>query len=439
MKISIIGAGYVGLVTSACLAEKGNIVFCMDIDKSKITELHQGLVTIYEPGLAEMVNKNIEQGRLFFTPDMNEAVKKSEICFIAVGTPMNKDGSADLRHVFNVAESIGKYMDHNMIIVTKSTVPVGTIHKIEDIINNELNKREEYLYFNVVSNPEFLREGSAIEDCMNPERIIIGSDSEKALDVLKNLYSPFINKSEQFVTMDIRSAEMTKYAANSMLASRISFMNEISQICEKVGADIEQVRLGIGSDSRIGHHFLYAGCGYGGSCFPKDVQALISTAQKHGYTPNLLKKIDEVNEAQKHVIINKITNRFGEDLSKYRFAVWGLSFKKNTDDMRSAPSLTIIEELTKRGAYIKAYDPQAMLNAKTKYLCHIKNIEYAENEYSSLDNADALILITEWDQFKSPNFDDIKNRLKNKIIFDGRNQYNKKTLSELGFEYYKIG
>jgi len=438
MNLSIIGAGYVGLVTAACFAEAGNKVLCMDVDQSKIERLQQGVSTIYEPGLSEILRRNQREKNLFFTSDIEESIQKSDICFIAVGTPMNIDGSANLRNVFNVAESIGRYMRNDMIIVTKSTVPVGTNHKIADIINCELIKRECYFDFHIASNPEFLREGSAVEDCMHPDRIIIGSNSEKAINIMKELYSLFANN-DSLIIMDIRSAEMTKYAANAMLASRISFMNEMSQICEKAGADIDLVRLGIGSDSRIGPHFLYAGCGYGGSCFPKDVQALISMSQHLGYTPVLLEKIEQVNHTQKHVIINKITHRFGEDLSGYTFAIWGLAFKKNTDDMRQAPSLTIIEELSKRGAHIKAYDPQAIQNAKTKYLRHIRNIEYAENEYEALIEADALVLVTEWEQFKNPDFDNVRQRLKNRIIFDGRNQYNGKKLAELGFEYYRIG
>jgi len=439
MNISIIGVGYVGIVTGTCFAETGNNVICMDIDEYKIRKLEQGSTTIYEPKLTEMIIKNKRDRKLCFTSDMSEAVTKSDICFIAVDTPMSKDGSANIDNVQKVAHKIGQFMDHSMIIVTKSTVPVGTNYILKNIINDELLKRNCDISFHIVSNPEFLREGSAIDDCMYPNRIIIGSDTGDPIITLKKLYSQFVHNEDQFVIIDICSAEMTKYAANSMLASRISFMNEISHICERVGADIEKVRLGIGSDVRIGFDFLSAGCGYGGSCFPKDVQALISIAKANGYTPALLEKIEEVNNIQKYVVVDKIVRRFGENLNGYIFAVWGLAFKNNTDDMRNAPSLTIIEELSKRGAFIKAYDPQAMKNAKNHYLQNINNIEYMEDQYASLNDADALILVTEWDHFKHPDFSKIENLLKNKIIFDGRNQYNNKNLAKLGFEYYKIG
>ncbi|WP_200763544.1 UDP-glucose dehydrogenase family protein [Nitrosophilus alvini] len=450
MKLSIIGTGYVGLVTGTCFAEMGNSVICVDIDKNKIEKLKNGIIPIYEPGLSEMVERNYQKGTLNFTTDIKEALEKSDIVFIAVGTPQGEDGSADLQYVLAVAKDIGRHMNHPVIVVDKSTVPVGTADKVRETIKKELDKRvenkeitpgeyEDLLQFDVVSNPEFLKEGDAIADFMKPDRVVIGADNHKSMGVLKELYAPFTRNHERFIGMDIKSAEMTKYAANAMLATKISFMNEIARICEAVGADVNKVRVGIGSDSRIGYSFIYPGCGYGGSCFPKDVKALEKIALDNGVKPKIIRAVEEVNKEQKLILSQKVINRFGEDLSDKVFAVWGLSFKPETDDMREAPSITIINELTKRGAKIKAYDPKAMEEAKNFYLKDNKNIEYTENKYDTLNKADAMLLITEWKEFRSPDFYEIKKRLKNPIIFDGRNQYNKDKLEELGFEYHQIG
>ncbi|MDP3112732.1 MAG: UDP-glucose/GDP-mannose dehydrogenase family protein [Thermodesulfovibrionales bacterium] len=439
MKISIIGTGYVGLVTGACMSQMGNTVICVDVDEKKIEGIKQGKIPIYEPGLETMVAENFKLGTLRFTTDIKDALDHSDICCIAVGTPMGEDGSADLQYVLQAAGDIGRNMSHYMIIVDKSTVPVGTADKVRDVIQQELSRRKVKIPFDVVSNPEFLKEGAAIEDFMRPDRVVVGADNPKALEKIKELFAPFTRSHERFIAMDVRSAEMTKYAANAMLATKISFMNEISNICEKVGADVNKVRVGIGSDSRIGYSFIYPGCGYGGSCFPKDVRALERLAIENGYAPRMLKAIQEVNDSQKLVLAEKVIKRFGQDLSKYTFAVWGLSFKPETDDTREASSITIIAELTKHGAKIKAYDPKAMGIAKNYYLKNYKNIEYTDSKYTALTDADALILITEWKEFRSPDFDEIAKRLKNKIIFDGRNQYNKEKLNELGFEYYQIG
>jgi UDPglucose 6-dehydrogenase len=359
MNISVIGTGYVGLVTGTCFAEMGNNVTCVDIDEKKVSDLKKGIIPIYEPGLEKMVLKNHENGSLDFTTDLKSALDKTDICFIAVGTPMGEDGSADLQYVLAVAKGIGENMTHHMYIIDKSTVPVGTADKVRSMVQETLDKRGSDLTFDVISNPEFLKEGAAVADFMKPDRVVIGADNDEAFEVMRELYAPFTHSHERFVAMDIRSAEMTKYAANAMLATKISFMNEMANICERVGADINQVRHGIGSDSRIGYSFIYPGCGYGGSCFPKDVQALAKTAKDHGYTPKILDAVEDVNYAQKRVISDKVIKRFGEDLNGKIFAVWGLAFKPETDDMREASSITIINELTKRGAKIKAYDPKA--------------------------------------------------------------------------------
>ena len=439
MKLSVIGTGYVGLVTGTCFSEMGNDVICVDVDKKKIDDLKKGIIPIYEPSLDEMVLQNHERGNLKFTTDIKEALAASDICFIAVGTPMGEDGSADLQYVLTVAKDIGKYMSHHMFVVDKSTVPVGTADKVADTINKELEKRGSDLSFDVISNPEFLKEGAAIEDFMKPDRVVIGANSTKAIEMMKELYAPFTRNHERFISMDIRSAEMTKYAANAMLATKISFMNEMANICERVGANVNQVRRGIGSDSRIGYSFIYPGCGYGGSCFPKDVQALIRTSNDFGYKPKILEAVEEVNYAQKHVLSNKAIKRFGDNLKGKVFAVWGLAFKPETDDMREASSITIINELTSQGAKIKAYDPKAIKEAKEFYLKDNPSIEYVKSKYDALDDADALLLITEWKEFRSPDFDEMAKRLKNKIIIDGRNQYSSSRLKELGFEYYQIG
>jgi len=439
MKISVIGTGYVGLVTGTCFAEMGNSVTCVDIDEKKVTDLKKGIIPIYEPGLEKMVIKNYENGSLDFTTDLKSALDKTDICFIAVGTPMGEDGSADLQYVLAVAKGIGENMTHHMYIIDKSTVPVGTADKVRTMVQETLDKRGSDLTFDVISNPEFLKEGAAVADFMKPDRVVIGADNEEAFEVMRELYAPFTHSHERFVAMDIRSAEMTKYAANAMLATKISFMNEMANICERVGADINQVRHGIGSDSRIGYSFIYPGCGYGGSCFPKDVQALAKTAKDFGYTPKILDAVEDVNYAQKRVISDKVIKRFGEDLNGKTFAIWGLAFKPETDDMREASSITIINELTKKGAKVKAYDPKAEHEAKTHYLKGNDKVEYVSSKYDALNEADAMIMVTEWKEFRSPDFDEMKKRLKNQIIFDGRNQYNRKKLEKYGWEYFEIG
>lgn len=439
MRLTIIGTGYVGLVTGACFSEMGNKVYCIDIDQKKVENLQNGIIPIYEPGLEELVKNNTANGNLLFSTHLNDGLNNSDICFIAVGTPMDEDGSADLRYVLNVAKEIGEKVNHNIIIVNKSTVPVGTGEMVKDVVLKELEKRGENFEVEVVSNPEFLKEGASVADFMRPDRVVIGSDNDRVISKMKELYTPFTLKHERFITMDIRSAEMSKYASNAMLATRISFMNEIANICERVGANVNSVRDGIGSDNRIGYNFLYAGCGYGGSCFPKDVKALIKTAEDNGYETKILRGVESVNEEQKLSIINKLVKRFGDDLSNLTFTVWGLSFKPETDDMREASSLVVINKLIEMGATVHSYDPKAMDVAREYYFNDNPDVKFFNNKYDALDNADALILITEWKEFRSPDFDEIQNRLKNKIIFDGRNQYNKKLLNDNGFEYYQIG
>jgi UDPglucose 6-dehydrogenase len=439
MNITIIGSGYVGLVSGTCFAEMGNKVTCVDIDPDKIDKLNKGIIPIYEPGLEMMVLKNVKNENLFFTTDLHVALQKSEIAFIAVGTPMGDDGSADLQYVLDVAKSIGQSMQKRLIVVDKSTVPIGTADKVMMTIQKELDLRNSDLEFDVVSNPEFLKEGAAIADFMKPDRVVIGTDSNYATKKMKQLYHPFCMISDRFITMDIRSAEMTKYAANAMLATKISFMNEIANICEKVGADANQVRVGIGSDQRIGYSFIYPGAGYGGSCFPKDVKALTKIAKENGYTARLITAVEEVNDAQKLVISQKIISRFEEDLTGYTFGIWGLSFKPGTDDMREAPAIYVIKELVSRGAKIKAYDPKAVNEAKEHYLKGVLNIKYVTSKYDVLKDSDALVLLTEWKEFRSPDFIEIKAQLKTPIIFDGRNQYLAYDLANNGFEYYRIG
>ena len=439
MNIAVIGSGYVGLVSGTCFAEMGNKVTCVDIDQKKIQKLEEGIIPIFEPGLEQMVLKNVQYKNLFFTTKLGEAISDVEIVFIAVGTPIGDDGSADLQYVLAVAKSIGETMNKRLIVVDKSTVPIGTADKVKATIQAELDKRGEAIEFSVVSNPEFLKEGAAIDDFMKPDRVVIGADSEYAFEVMKQLYSPFFRTHDRFITMDIRSAEMTKYAANAMLATKISFMNEIANICERVSADANMVRIGIGSDKRIGYSFIYPGAGYGGSCFPKDVKALKKIAEENGYKANLIESVENVNDAQKLVIAHKIVKRFGEDLSGMTFGLWGLAFKPGTDDMREAPAIYIVKELEKRGAKVKAYDPKAIEESKEFYLKDAKNITYCTSKYEVLQNADALILLTEWKEFRSPDFVEIKQQLKNPIIFDGRNQYNAFNLEEKGFEYFQIG
>jgi UDPglucose 6-dehydrogenase len=439
MNIAVVGSGYVGLVSGTCFSEMGNKVTCVDIDPKKIEKLNKGIIPIFEPGLEPMVLKNVKNKNLLFTTSLGEAISDAEIVFIAVGTPMGDDGSADLQYVLAVAKSIGESMVKELVVVDKSTVPIGTADKVKATIQKELDKRGVQLKFHVVSNPEFLKEGAAINDFMKPDRVVIGADSEYAEVKMKELYHPFCMSHDRFIAMDIRSAEMTKYAANAMLATKISFMNEIASICEKVGADANQVRIGIGSDARIGYSFIYPGAGYGGSCFPKDVKALKKIAEENGYKANLIKAVEDVNDAQKLVIAQKIVKRFGEDLSGLTFALWGLAFKPGTDDMREAPAIYVVKELVKRGAKVQAYDPKAIEEAKECYLKGVENITYVESKYEVLKKADALILLTEWKEFRSPDFEEIKNQLKAPVIFDGRNQYNAFRLEDKGFEYYQIG
>lgn len=439
MNITVIGTGYVGLVTGACFSEMGNVVYCVDVNEEKIENLKKGILPIYEKNLDSLVLENYARETLFFTTKLEEALAKTDIYFICVGTPMLEDGSCDLSYVYDVAHSIGQLMDKPAIIVDKSTVPVGTADEVHNIIKDELDKRNLKINFEVVSNPEFLKEGVAIEDSLRPDRVIIGSENEKVIEIMKELYAPFVRQSDRFIVMDRRSAEMTKYASNAMLATRISFMNEIANICEKVGANINSVRLGVGSDNRIGYRFLYAGCGYGGSCFPKDVQALIKTAEDNDYNPILLKDVELTNERQKKVIVKKVIDVFGEDLTGKIFSVWGLSFKPETDDMRGASSTVIINKLIEKGAKIYAYDPIATDTAKIEFKDNLDKIKFFNNKRDVLEGTDALILITEWKEFKSPDFDVVAEKLNNKIIFDGRNQYSRSQLEKLGFEYYPIG
>jgi UDPglucose 6-dehydrogenase len=438
MKLTIIGTGYVGLVTGACFAEMGNTVCCVDVNAKRIDALKRGEMPIFEPGLATMVTHNQAQGRLSFTTDLREAIAKCELCFIAVGTPMSDGGKADLQYVLTAAAGIGQSMLQPVCVVDKSTVPVGTAAKVRRRIQEELDKRGSKLTFEVVSNPEFLKEGSAVGDCLKPDRVVIGADSQKAVDLLQELYKPFVMNTANFIVMDIASAEMTKYAANAMLATKISFINEIANICELVGADVNKVRLGIGSDHRIGYQFIYPGCGYGGSCFPKDVQALICSAGEIGYQAQLLQAVDEVNVRQKRVMLTKLKQRFGENLTGKLFAVWGLAFKPDTDDVRESTAITIIRDLTGCGALITAYDPQAVPAAK-HHLQGNERISYAENKYEMLTGAEAMLLITEWKEFRSPDFVEMKARLKQPVIFDGRNQYDVGQMRKRGFEYYPIG
>ena len=439
MNITVIGSGYVGLVSGTCFAEMGNTVTCVDIDPDKIEKLKQGDIPIFEPGLEAMVLKNVKDNNLFFTTELEKALQNAEIAFIAVGTPMGADGAADLQYVLAVAKSIGQLMQKKIIVVDKSTVPIGTADKVKATIQKELDARDSNLEFEVVSNPEFLKEGAAIADFMKPDRVVVGADSEFAFKKMKEVYAPFFRSHDRFIAMDLRSAEMTKYAANAMLATKISFMNEIANICEKVGADANQVRIGVGSDQRIGYSFIYPGAGYGGSCFPKDVKALTKIAKENGYTAQLITAVEEVNDAQKLVIAQKIITRFGEDLTGFTFGVWGLAFKPGTDDMREAPAIYILKELVKRGAQIQAFDPKAMHEAKEHYLKGVQNITYAAAKYDVLKGADALLLLTEWKEFRSPDFEEMKTQLKTPVIFDGRNQYSTYSLEEKGFEYYQIG
>tara|TARA_B110000305_G_C19414474_1_gene627201 strand:- start:493 stop:1824 length:1332 start_codon:yes stop_codon:yes gene_type:complete len=439
MNLTVIGTGYVGLVSGTCFSEMGNKVTCIDIDERKIEGLNKGIVQIFEPGLESLVLSNVKSGNLFFSTDITESLSKSNVVFIAVGTPMGADGSADLKDVLAVAKQIGQTMQKTLVIVDKSTVPVGTADKVRKAVQQELDSRGVDLEFHVVSNPEFLKEGAAINDFMRPDRVVIGAESDFAMILMKRLYAPFVRTNDRFIEMDIRSAEMTKYAANAMLATKISFMNEIANICELVGADVNSVRTGIGSDNRIGYSFIYPGSGYGGSCFPKDVKALTKMAIEHDYEATLIASVEEVNNKQKLVISNKIIKRFGENLKGLTFALWGLAFKPGTDDMRESPAIYVIKELISRGAKIAAYDPKAMIEAERVYLKGVDGVSYVSSKYEVLKEAEALILLTEWKEFRSPDFEEIKSKLNRPIIFDGRNQYNSFDLEKNGFEYYQIG
>lgn len=436
MKISVVGTGYVGLVSGACFSETGINVTCVDINTEKIDKLKKGIIPIYEPGLDQLVLRNVEKGRLFFTTSLKESIQDADAVFIAVGTPPDEDGSADLKYVLGVAREIGQYIDHYMVVINKSTVPVGTAKKVKTMIQEEIAKRGVNVPFDVASNPEFLKEGNAIEDFLKPDRIVVGTDSEAAQKTINKLYKPFLLNGHPLIYMDIHSAEMTKYASNAMLATKISFMNDIANLCEIVGADVNMVRKGIGSDTRIGNKFIYPGIGYGGSCFPKDVQALIRTGRDYEYSLEILKAVESVNNRQKSVLFEKIKKHYHGDLKDKTFAVWGLSFKPQTDDMREAPSLVIIESLLREGASVKAYDPVAMNEAKHKLG---DRIFLGKDAYDVLLDADALLVITEWPEFRVPNFKVIARLLKNKLIFDGRNIYEPAEMKELGFTYYSIG
>lgn len=441
MKVTVIGTGYVGLVSGTCLAEVGNTVVCLDLDEEKIRTLREGRLPIFEPGLLDMVRRNVDAGRLHFTTDVQEAVAHGVIQFIAVGTPPDEDGSADLKHVLAAARNIGRYMTDYKVVVDKSTVPVGTAEKVHAAIAQELASRKINVPFGVVSNPEFLKEGAAVEDFMRPDRIIVGASDEQAIGLMRALYAPFQRNHERLIVMDPRSAELTKYAANAMLATRISFMNELANLAETLGVDIEQVRQGIGSDPRIGYHFLYPGCGYGGSCFPKDVKALIKTAEDQGHLLKVLSAVELANDDQKHVLTRKIKTRFGADLSGRHFALWGLAFKPNTDDMREAPSRALIGDLLEAGATITAYDPVAMTEARHIFVDEAR-LSFAESPLAALDQrrpADALVIVTEWKEFRSPDFDQIKSRLKSPVILDGRNLYDAADVARNGLEYYPVG
>ena len=439
MNLTVVGTGYVGLVSGTCFAEMGNNVTCVDVDIKKIEDLEKGIIPIYEPGLEAMVSRNVSNGTLSFSTNLQESLLKCDIAFIAVGTPMGEDGSADLQYVLQVASTIGDHIEEKLLVVNKSTVPVGTADKVNEKIRERLDKRGVKVAFEVVSNPEFLKEGDAINDFMKPDRVVIGVESKESEEQMRALYAPFFRTQNRMISMDVRSAEMTKYVANAMLATKISFMNEVANICELVGADVNKVRVGIGSDSRIGYSFIYPGSGYGGSCFPKDVKALKRSAQQHGYTPRLIEAVEKVNDDQKFVIANKVITHFGEDLTGKILSIWGLAFKPETDDMREAPSIYIIKELVKRGAKIQAYDPKAIHEAKNFYLKDIQGITYAESKYDSLKNADAMLLLTEWKEFRSPDFDELKLLLKEPLIFDGRNQYSSLGMENRGFVYYQIG
>ena len=436
MKIAIVGTGYVGLVSGTCFAEMGTEVYCVDVDAQKIANLNQGILPIYEPGLEEMVQRNRKAGRLHFLTDLAACLNKVEVVFSAVGTPPDEDGSADLKYVLEVAHTVGKYMEKYLTIVTKSTVPVGTAHKVRLAIQEELDKRHSNLTFDVASNPDFLKEGAAVKDFLSPNRIVVGVESTRAKDLMTRLYRPFLLNNFRVIFMDVPSAEMTKYAANAMLATRISFMNDIANLCEIVGADVNMVRKGIGTDERIGHHFLYPGCGYGGSCFPKDVKALVKTASDHGYPMRILQAVEAVNESQKSILFRKLEHYFQGDLKGKRIAVWGLAFKPETDDMREAPSLVVIQKLIESGCQVTAYDPIAIPESRRRIGDAVR---YAKDIYDAVVDADALLLVTEWKEFRIPSWAAIKKLMANPLVVDGRNIYDPKEMEEYGFEYHCIG
>ena len=437
MKVGIIGSGYVGLVAAACFAEMGNKVICVDVDENKIKSLKEGKVPIYEPGIESLVLDNQKKGTLHFTTNIKDALDEVKVVFIAVGTPMGDDGSADLKFVLQVAKDIGNQMSHHLVVVDKSTVPVGTADLVEETIQNALSQRNSNLTFDVVSNPEFLKEGAAIDDFMRPDRVVVGASNEDSMSLMKELYDPFTFNHDRFIGMDIRSAEMTKYAANAMLATKISFINEMANICEHVGADINEVRIGIGSDKRIGYQFIYPGCGYGGSCFPKDVKALVNIAERSGYTPQLIRSVEKVNSDQKNILFKKLVSRFGSDLNGKTFAVWGLSFKPGTDDMREAPSINLIKSILSAGGKVNAYDPKATEQAK--YYLQDLEVNYCSDKYEAIQNTEAVVLVTEWKEFRSPDFEKMKELMNQNILIDGRNQFSEEQINKHGFEYFQIG
>ncbi len=432
MRIAVVGTGYVGLVAGTCFAESGNNVTCLDVDEEKVASLKEGVVPIYEPGLEELMKRNVRDGRLRFTTDYEEAIRDAQVAFIAVGTPKGEDGSADLRYVLSAAESIARNMTGYTVIVDKSTVPVGTASKVEAVVRGNTEHG-----FDVVSNPEFLKEGAAIDDFMKPDRVVIGSRSRRAAETMDEIYKPFVRTGKPIIHMDTESAELTKYAANAMLATRISFMNEIANLCMRVGANVDQVRQGIGSDARIGSLFLFSGCGYGGSCFPKDIRAILHTAEEYDYDFKIVRSAEAVNEAQKRVLVEMAEKHYGGDLAGRHFAMWGLAFKPNTDDMREAPAVVIAKALVAAGATVTAFDPEAMQESRDHYLGD--SISYAERPMDALDGADGLLLVTEWNEFRRPDFEAIKSRLKEPVIFDGRNIYTRERVEEHGFSYYCIG
>lgn len=438
MRISIVGTGYVGLVAGACLSEVGNDVLCIDVNEEKIQQLKKGIISIYEPGLKAIVDSNLARKKLSFSSSIKQGVEHGEVIFIAVGTPPDEDGSADLQYVLKVAESIGKHINGYKVVVNKSTVPIGSADRVKQAITASMTESANTADFDVISNPEFLKEGSAVDDFMKPERIIVGSDSPRAIEIMHKLYAPFARNREKIISMDTRSAELTKYAANAMLATKISFMNEMANLAEILGADIESVRKGIGSDPRIGYHFIYPGCGYGGSCFPKDVKALIKIADDVGYDSKIVKSVEVVNEKQKTRLFTKIRDFYNNELQGKTFALWGLSFKPNTDDIREAPSRVLIDMLIAAGARIQAYDPAAMDNIRRAYQ-NCEQLSLCDSASEALENADALIIVTEWNAFRSPDYSEIKTRLKSPVIFDGRNLYNVEEMSASGFEYFSIG